>query len=306
MSLLLYTLLPPTLFLGLVPAADGLSGLLNAPVISFVARLIISWTALFLCALYGVFASLALRLAGDGGLSQWTVAKAFKWTMKAGIGVEFVVHDSVGGLQRRPAVFVGNHQTELDVCMLGAVFPRYCSVTAKSSLKWVPVLGWFMALSETVFINRTSRTSALAAFSSAAQTMHSHKQSVFIFPEGTRSYASTPMLLPFKKGAFHLAVQAQVPIVPIVVANYSEVLDTRRRVFRSGRIPVKVLKPVETKGLGKEDVDALVERVRSAMLEELVVLTQKARKEGVALSESDARGMMGKTKSTGSDLGMTS
>ncbi|KAK4912678.1 hypothetical protein LTR28_013862 [Elasticomyces elasticus] len=107
------------------------------------------------------------------------------------------------------------------------------------------------------------------------------------------------MLLPFKKGAFHLAVQAQVPIVPIVVANYSEVLDTRRRVFRSGRIPVKVLKPVETKGLGKEDVDALVERVRSAMLEELVVLTQKARKEGVALSESDARGMMGKTKSTG-------
>ena len=147
----------------------------------------------------------------------------------------------------------------------------------------MPFLGQFMALSKTVFINRTSRTAALAAFSQAAETMHAEQQSVFIFPEGTRSYANTPSLLPFKKGAFHLAVQAQVPIVPVVVANYSNVLDVKRKIFNSGKIPV------ETKGLTKDDVDALVERVQKDMAEELVRITQVAERKGVAGDDAASR-----------------
>jgi lysophosphatidate acyltransferase len=172
--------------------------------------------------------------------------------------------------------------------MLGCVFPPYTSVTAKSSLKYVPFLGQFMALSKTVFINRTSRTAALAAFSQAAETMHTEQQSVFIFPEGTRSYANTPTLLPFKKGAFHLAVQAQVPIIPVVVANYNNVLDVKKKIFNSGSIPVSILKAVETKGLTKDDVDALVERVQKDMADELVRITQVAEKKGVAGSDASS------------------
>merc|ERR1712070_851116 len=138
----------------------------------------------------------------------------------------------------------------------------------------VPFLGWFMTLSKTVFIERSSREQAVAAFAKAAEQMHSHKQSVYIFPEGTRSYSDHPDMLPFKKGAFHLAVQAQVPIVPVVVANYSNVLNVKRKVFRSGTIPVKVLEPIETKG---------------KTMEELGKLTVLARKEGVALKEDEAR-----------------
>lgn len=190
--------------------------------------------------------------------------------------------------------------SELDVLMLGCIFPPYCSVTAKSSLKWMPFLGQFMALSKTVFINRTSRSAALAAFSSAADTMHTEQQSVFIFPEGTRSYANTPTLLPFKKGAFHLAVQAQVPIVPVVVANYANVLDVKKRRFQSGRVPVSVLEPVETKGLGKDDVDALVERVQRDMAEELVRLSKVAEREGVAGGKTGEKAAM----STGVDVGV--
>lgn len=146
-----------------------------------------------------------------------------------------------------------------------------------------------MSLSKTVFIERSSREQAVAAFAKAAEQMHSHKQSVYIFPEGTRSYSDHPDMLPFKKGAFHLAVQAQVPIVPVVVANYSNVLNVKRKVFRSGTIPVKVLEPIETKGKTKEDVDALLELTRSRMLEELGKLTVLARKEGVSLKEDEAR-----------------
>lgn len=96
-----------------------------------------------------------------------------------------------------------------------------------------------VTLSKSVFIDRGNSKTARAAFDGAANYMRNQKQNVFIFPEGTRSYAEGPELLPFKKGAFHLAVQAQVPIVPIAVANYSNVLNIKKKVFNSGTIPVK-------------------------------------------------------------------
>lgn len=96
-----------------------------------------------------------------------------------------------------------------------------------------------MALSKTVFIDRGNRENAKLAFDSAAKQMKTEKQSVYIFPEGTRSYTAEPTMLPFKKGAFHLAIQAQVPIVPIVVANYSNVFHFQTKTFKAGKVPLK-------------------------------------------------------------------
>lgn len=160
-----------------------------------------------------------------------------------------------------------------------------------------------VALSKTVFIERSSRTQAVAAFAKAAEQMHTHKQSVFIFPEGTRSYYDHPDMLPFKKGAFHLAVQAQVPLVPVVIANYSNVLNLKKKVFRQGVIPVRVLRPVETRGKTKEDVDALMVETRRRMLGELEKLTVHAREEGVALKEheSSSAKVNGAAKASGVD-----
>ena len=159
-----------------------------------------------------------------------------------------------------------------------------------------------VALSKTVFIERKSRSQALAAFDKAAEQMHNNKQSVYIFPEGTRSYYDTPDLLPFKKGAFHLAVQAQVPIIPIAVANYSNVLDVRRKRFVPGTIPVRIARPIVTKGKTKEDVDALIEETRGVMLRELKDVTAEARNRGVALKTGEK--VNGVAKSSGVDLGV--
>ena len=207
---------------------------------SFAFRILASYGTLVLCALYGVVVSLFLTLVGYKGNSQWATARAFKYTMWLATGVRFKI---LGGSDKhlwntRPAVFVGNHQTALDVLLLGAIFPKYCSVTSKKSLKKTPFLGWFMALSGTVFIDRADRKSAFKAFDGAAKEIGEKRQSVFIFPEGTRSNASEPVLLPFKKGAFHLAIQAKVPIVPVVAANYSGVLSIKEWRFRRGDIPV--------------------------------------------------------------------
>ena len=210
------------------------------PQAAFVARGLASYISLVISAMYGVFASIFLRLIGHGQISQWATGRSFKYLMALTTGIRFTLEDPHNYLGTvRPAVFIGNHQTELDVLMLGSIFPKYCSVTAKSSLKRTPFLGWFMALSGSIFIDRKSSKDAREAMRGAADEIRSRRQSVYMFPEGTRSYSKEPELLPFKKGAFHLAVQAQVPIVPIVVANYSHILWVKGLVFRSGSIPVK-------------------------------------------------------------------
>ncbi|KAJ5103063.1 hypothetical protein N7532_003592 [Penicillium argentinense] len=233
----------------------------KVPRAAFVARCLAAYGSLLLCATYGVIASIVLRLVGYGRVSQWATARSFKWVMRLTTGVRFDIVEGEEHLTTRPAVFIGNHQTELDVLMLGAIFPPYCSVTAKKSLRNIPFLGWFMALSRTVFIDRGNRETAMKAFDGAVDEMKVHRQSVFIFPEGTRSYSDEPILLPFKKGAFHLAVKAGVPIVPVVTENYSHVMSPRNLRFNAGNIKVK-------------DVDRLTTTTRESMLTTLLDMAQ--------------------------------
>ncbi|KAM0482323.1 hypothetical protein ACHAPX_002839 [Trichoderma viride] len=272
---------------------------LVVPKAGFVARSLAAYISLIACALYGVLASILLTLVGKRQIAQWAVARAFHFTMRYTTGIEFVVDDPENILgSTRPAVFIGNHQTELDVLMLGAIFPKYCSVTAKAQLKRVPFLGWFMTLSGTIFIDRKNSQGARSAMDGAANEIKTKRQSVYMFPEGTRSYAKEPMLLPFKKGAFHLAVQSGVPIVPIVVANYSHILYVKSLVFNSGKIPIKVLAPIPTANLTPADVDELTRETRELMLSELISLTEKARGQPIAMPATNGSS---KGKSTAID-----
>ncbi|MCJ1388281.1 1-acylglycerol-3-phosphate O-acyltransferase [Xylographa bjoerkii] len=266
-----------TLYLSLTMLLLALALLTSHPLPSFLYRLLASYLALLLCATYGVLASLALFILPPHRSAQWATARAFKHTMSLLTGISFEILSGQQHLLTRPAVFVGNHQTALDVLFLGEIFPPHCSVTAKKSLKKVPVLGWFMALSGTVFIDRADRATALKAFAGAAREMREQRQSVFIFPEGTRSNAEEALLLPFKKGAFHLAIQAGVPIVPVVAGCYWGVLGVRERRFRAGRIPVVVLPPIPTAHLTPADVEDLTRQTRDAMLDALVRLTNSPR-----------------------------
>jgi lysophosphatidate acyltransferase len=269
------------------------------------ARLLVSYLALLVCSTYGVLISIVFRALGCHGLSQWAAGRSFKWAMKYAAGVTFTIEDPHDRLRtNRPAVFIGNHQTELDVLMLGCIFPPYCSVTAKRSLKSTPFLGWFMALSGSVFIDRANSDSARESMAGAVAQMKAMRQSVYMFPEGTRSYYEQPGLLPFKKGAFHLAVQAGVPLVPIVVENYSHVLSVSPLRFRGGDIRVRgersrrapanadspVLAPIQTAALSAADVDELARSTRELMLREITALTERRTLAPVAASAGTATG----------------
>ncbi|KAH9887473.1 acyltransferase-domain-containing protein [Xylariomycetidae sp. FL2044] len=264
-----------------------------APKAAFVARSLAAYISLLVCAIYGVLASIVLRILGREQIAQWTTARAFKYVMAATTGITFEVIDPKRHLETvRPAVFIGNHQTELDVLMLGCMFPKYCSVTAKKALKNIPFLGWYMSLSGTVFIDRKNSKDAREAMAGAASEIQRRKQSVYMFPEGTRSYAKNPELLPFKKGAFHLAVQAGVPIVPVVVANYSHILYIKEFIFNSGKIPIKVLDPIPTTGLTAQDVDELARSTRELMLKEMVALTEKVQKRPISMPVDNGDGVI--------------
>ncbi|ODN95236.1 phosphatidylinositol glycan, class A [Cryptococcus wingfieldii CBS 7118] len=157
------------------------------------------------------------------------------------------------GKEGRSMVMVGNHQSMVDILYLGRIFPKHAAIMAKESIKWIPGLGWFMLMSGTVFINRKNNKSAA---------------SIWIFPEGTRHNVPDPDLLNFKKGAFYLAVEAKVPIVPVVCENYNRLMDGETR-FKRGTLRIKVLPPIPTTGLTSADVPALMTRTRELMLQTL-------------------------------------
>ncbi|KAF9198926.1 1-acylglycerol-3-phosphate O-acyltransferase, partial [Podila verticillata] len=126
---------------------------------------------------------------------------------------------------------------------------------------------------------------------------------IWIFPEGTRSRLDTADLLPFKKGAFHLAIQAQLPILPIVAEGYSHIYDSARRSFPGGELEIRVLEPIPTIGMTADNVNELVERTRNVMLQHLKEMdththgTPEASK-SLASSEATSTTSTGKTSAT--------
>ncbi|ODV94002.1 hypothetical protein PACTADRAFT_45346 [Pachysolen tannophilus NRRL Y-2460] len=221
---------------------------------------------LLFCAVYGVLASVVLGISGKKYLSQWATARFFYCVFSNLFNIKIEVEHEER-LQSLPSIIIGNHQSVLDILILGKIFPKGCFVTSKESLKYVPFLGWFMSLSGTFFINRSNRERAVRTLNNALEEMKKNKHAIFMFPEGTRSYALTPTLLPFKKGAFHMAVQSGIQIVPIVASNTSSLVSGKLYNFKQGIIKIKVLEPIQTSHLTKDDVHKLAENTRQQMLE---------------------------------------
>nr|XP_041568686.1 1-acyl-sn-glycerol-3-phosphate acyltransferase alpha isoform X2 [Taeniopygia guttata]XP_041568687.1 1-acyl-sn-glycerol-3-phosphate acyltransferase alpha isoform X3 [Taeniopygia guttata] len=165
---------------------------------------------------------------------------------------------------RQPYVVVSNHQSSLDLMGMMEVLPDRCVPIAKRELLYMGAVGVVCWLGGIIFIDRKRTHDAISVMAEAAHTMLSQDVRVWVFPEGTRNHSGS--MLPFKRGAFHLAVQAQVPVVPIVISSYQHFYSKRERRFTPGHCVIQVLPPLPTSGLGPAEVPALTERVRGAML----------------------------------------
>ena len=163
---------------------------------------------------------------------------------------------------RRPFVVVSNHESFSDILLISHL-PWEMKWLSKAELFRIPIMGWMMWLVGDIPVKRGFGPSAVEAMARCRETL-ANRVSVMIFPEGTRS--KTAELLPFKDGAFRLAVEAGVPILPLAVSGTSTAL--RKHDWRFGRsvAEVRVLEPVETTGLGLADVPALKARVRDVIV----------------------------------------
>ena len=177
------------------------------------------------------------------------------------------VTDEHHAWSHRPAVFLINHQSTLiDLLVASHIVRRGFTGVAKAEVRRMPVLGKLFDLAGFAFVDRTNSARSIAALGPAVATLR-EGTSVLIAPEGTRSM--TPRPGPFKKGAFHLAAAAGVPIVPIVIRNAGEIMWRNANVAQEGRIEAAVLPPIPTEGWTKADIDAAAIRVRELYLETL-------------------------------------
>jgi putative phosphoserine phosphatase/1-acylglycerol-3-phosphate O-acyltransferase len=152
----------------------------------------------------------------------------------------------------RPAVFIFNHQSAIDVLILCKLLHRDFVGISKQENRRNPIFGPFFALAGTVFIDRSNRTRAIEALQPAVEALR-EGLSIAIAPEGTRS--STGRLGRFKKGAFHLALASRRPIVPIVIRNALDALPKHGIIVRPATVDVVVHPPIATEGWSLDTLD---------------------------------------------------
>lgn len=143
--------------------------------------------------------------------------------------------------QNQPCVYIANHQATLDIFVFGSFFPTDTFVVGKKSLRYLPFFGWAYGLSGNAYIDRKNKDNAMAQLAHAEQLITEKGKSFFLFPEGTRSRGKG--LGKFKKGAFHVALHTNTPVVGIVCENYQLNLNK----LNPGTLNIKVLDPMQIK-----------------------------------------------------------
>jgi 1-acyl-sn-glycerol-3-phosphate acyltransferase len=186
-----------------------------------------------------------------------------------------IVLEGAEHLRHRPAIFVLNHQSGLDMAALSYPYPPGAVIIGKKELRLIPFFGLMFEAFGNILIDRKDRKNALGGLNATVAAMKERNCSAWIFPEGTRN-PSGKGLLPFKKGAFYMGIQAQVPIVPVLCSRLSRLVSFEEKYARSGTLIVKVLPPIRAEGTKLKEVDVLMNRTREAMLVALEDISRRA------------------------------
>ncbi len=177
-------------------------------------------------------------------------------------GVRIIVDNRANLDANQPYVFMANHASTIDIWALFLAIPRRVRMIAKKQLARIPLFGWVMWAGRFIFIDRQNAAAARRSIEEAGRRIRGGV-SVLIFPEGTRTRDG--QLGPFKKGGFHLAMDAGVPIVPVALRGTRALMPRGSLRVMSGEVFVTIGVPIPTSGLTIDDRPALIERVRDAI-----------------------------------------
>ena len=205
-----------------------------------------------------------------GTLYDWAARSWSRWMIWASgsrmkiEGIEYVMAD-------RAQIIASNHQSWFDVWALAAIIPKRYRFIAKSELRKVPLFGLAWESCGHISIDRKDRAKAIKALDAAAALMRDDHSAIVIFPEGTRS--PTGDLLPFKKGAFMMALRTGIEIVPAAVLGSRAVQKKGDWRVRPGTIIVRFGPPIDSSQYDEDHREELMQIVRErieAMLNENV------------------------------------
>jgi len=203
----------------------------------------------------------------------WANWGARNWLRLSGVKVKVSGQEHLD--PKQPYVFVSNHHSYLDAAPLFAFTGRRMGAIAKKELLKAPILGYGMGFVNVIAIDRSNRERAVETINAATQRLRSGV-SFMVCPEGTR--AQPGEMLPFKKGAFHMAVQAGVPIVPIALKNSDVLMGKGTGEAWPGTIEMVMMPPVDTSWVQTdEDLDALVHQIQNTIMRELGITKLSAR-----------------------------
>jgi 1-acyl-sn-glycerol-3-phosphate acyltransferase len=207
--------------------------------------------------------SLGGSLFDSGGRWQHACARRWSWLILKTSGIRVTVEGLEHVNPQAPAIFCVNHQSSMDIPVLLVNLPFQFRFVAKRSLFRYPFMGWHLRRSGHVAVYRDRPGEARKSLDEAVRKIRDGYP-VVVFPEGGRS--RTGEILPFKAGAFHLAVRSGVPIMPVTLNGTMAVLKPDTVHIRPGRVEMIVHPSIPTAGLTSEDVRQLAERVRNQVL----------------------------------------
>lgn len=176
----------------------------------------------------------------------------------------------------RPQILVANHVSWFDVLALTAYLPGSFRFVAKKELEGIPFFGPSWLACGHISIDREDRSAAIRSLAEAREKLERDRPTVILFPEGTRSRDGR--LLPFKKGAFVLAIQTGVEVVPAAILGSREIMEKGSFLIRSGTVRIRFGAPMRVEELEMDDRGALTEQAREAvrgLLEETTTTTNE-------------------------------
>ena len=218
------------------------------------------------CAIAFTTATILLLLDPRRGRTGHFVARLWGRAMLFASGARLVVRDADRFAPREARVLVANHASFLDIPAVFAAFPGQARFVARTTLIWMPFVGWYIRLGGHFSLDRGDPRQALALMERMADRMRRYGLSPVLFPEGTRS--PDGRLAPVKPGSLLLPVSIGVPVQPVAIIGSAAIFPKGAGgPVRSGTIEIRVGEPLSTAGLeGSTGRKALADRVRAALL----------------------------------------